>query len=942
MTTNQRSSVMAALLATLIGSLLLPVASVAAGQTVRGIGISVPDSGTVGQVFAVTVDLPSDVAAFDGRVLVAGDAAEVIGVAPSGPGTAFRPEAVRDGFAIGAFGMAAQAGQTSFSLVVNPLQAGRLEVRVVIDTIADANGNRTTLDETDGLATIRISDGNRLLGAPSVKDRYLPSKAPGRTRELLRNGRFDRSDLDTARGAWDSARATGTVCGSNLEGDANGDGCIDIADVQALNALKGQTATTSDPSASALAALAAPSSLSAMDLFGASLRTWIVTSTADTADSAPGDGICADTEGRCTLRAAMAEADYLQGVDTIAFNLPGTAPVTIQLASKLPYITARSGGVIIDGYTQPGATVNTATVGSNAVPGVEIRGNGQSAKEVGFYITSPGNTIRGLVIGNVWRGIFVDGVDAHDNNVLGNWIGFSRTGSLASSLGQYAIVVNVGANHNTIGTPDLADRNVLGNFSAGVDEYGPGTDFNVIQNNVFCIRPDGQTATCSTGIDHNFGPKSGLIGGFGTNERNVFGPTKLQGVEYSHGWNPASCGGCDNSLTYQINNHRLLGNWVGFMADGTYNAAYRSGLNFSSADNDQGINVYDGTNDNIVDGNYVASVYDGIQTEAPNAQRNIFRNNIIGLSPLGQAAPLTGWGFVVRWGTTLSVIDSNIIQNAAKGGIGMLNTTNGGNPISPAYNTRLTRNIITDTNGPAIDLFGVAGPDPNDPGDVDAGANGLLNTPVFTTTTTTTIAGTASNGATVEVYRASRPVGSYGLPMEYFGSAVAASNGTWTLPRTSVVGDVISAIQIATDQSTSEFAANVAIVASSPQAPTFTSGNSATFIVGSPGTFTVTSTGFPTPTIGESGALPSGVTFTNNGDGTGTLAGTPATGTDATYPITFTATNGVLPDATQGFTLRINAASAITSANSATFVTGSAGTFTVTSTGFPTPTIGES
>jgi len=51
----------------------------------------------------------------------------------------------------------------------------------------------------------------------------------------------------------------------------------------------------------------------------------------------------------------------------------------------------------------------------------------------------------------------------------------------------------------------------------------------------------------------------------------------------------------------------------------------------------------------------------------------------------------------------------------------------------------------------------------------------------------------------------------------------------------------------------------------------------------------------PTASISESGALPSGITFTDNHDGTATLAGTPAAGTGATYPLTLTASNGVSP-----------------------------------------------
>ena len=72
------------------------------------------------------------------------------------------------------------------------------------------------------------------------------------------------------------------------------------------------------------------------------------------------------------------------------------------------------------------------------------------------------------------------------------------------------------------------------------------------------------------------------------------------------------------------------------------------------------------------------------------------------------------------------------------------------------------------------------------------------------------------------------------------------------------------------------------------------------------GSFTVTTTGFPTPTVSESGALPGGVTFTNNGNGTATLSGTPTAA--GTYPLTLTAANGVLPNATQSFTLTVNQA----------------------------------
>lgn len=90
-------------------------------------------------------------------------------------------------------------------------------------------------------------------------------------------------------------------------------------------------------------------------------------------------------------------------------------------------------------------------------------------------------------------------------------------------------------------------------------------------------------------------------------------------------------------------------------------------------------------------------------------------------------------------------------------------------------------------------------------------------------------------------------------------------------------------------------------------APTITSANNTAFKAGQTGSFTIDATGIPTPSLSESGGLPSGVSFTDNGNGTGTLAGTPAAGTGGDYPIAITASNGVSPAATQSFTLTVQA-----------------------------------
>jgi len=124
--------------------------------------------------------------------------------------------------------------------------------------------------------------------------------------------------------------------------------------------------------------------------------------------------------------------------------------------------------------------------------------------------------------------------------------------------------------------------------------------------------------------------------------------------------------------------------------------------------------------------------------------------------------------------------------------------------------------------------------------------------------------------------------------------------------------------------------------------PAITSTSSATFTVGTAGSFMVTSTGTPTSSLSEGGALPTGVTFVDNGNGTASLGGTPASGTGGSYPLTITASNGVGTNATQSFTLAVNQPPAITSANSTGFTAGAAGSFTVTASGYPASTISES
>ena len=106
---------------------------------------------------------------------------------------------------------------------------------------------------------------------------------------------------------------------------------------------------------------------------------------------------------------------------------------------------------------------------------------------------------------------------------------------------------------------------------------------------------------------------------------------------------------------------------------------------------------------------------------------------------------------------------------------------------------------------------------------------------------------------------------------------------------------------------------DIAILSPGPAA--ITSADTTTFIAGQHNAFTVTTSGNPTAGLTETGALPGGVTFVDNQNGTATLAGTPTT-TD-TFSFTITATNGIGANATQNFTLTVSSTGPVFSPTSA-------------------------
>ncbi|MCU1288203.1 MAG: hypothetical protein JWN60_432, partial [Acidobacteria bacterium] len=89
-----------------------------------------------------------------------------------------------------------------------------------------------------------------------------------------------------------------------------------------------------------------------------------INSTGDSNDSSPSDGVCLDSAGKCTLRAALQQANAAPGLDEISFvGLP--TPATIQLS--LPNGISITDAVNITG---PGARILTISGGASTTTGI--------------------------------------------------------------------------------------------------------------------------------------------------------------------------------------------------------------------------------------------------------------------------------------------------------------------------------------------------------------------------------------------------------------------------------------------------------------------------------------------------------------------------------------------------------------------------------------------
>ena len=424
--------------------------------------------------------------------------------------------------------------------------------------------------------------------------------------------------------------------------------------------------------------------------------------------------------------------------DTIVFNIAGTGVKTITPISPLPTVTDP---VIIDGYTQPGSSVNTSAVGNNAVLLIELDGSslGNPINSPTLLINNGSSTVRGLVFNRNpnEEGIRITGGTNH--HIEGNFIGTNATGATALPNSSGVTIQN--STNNTIGGLTPAARNLIsGNNGDGLALLSSGS--NTVQGNYI-----GTNAAGTAGLGNNDGLKLGsnnnTIGGAAVAARNVIS-------------------GNDTGINLvSANGNTIQGNYIGTNATGTgaianTDSGIRTGGGFSSN------NLIGGTAAGA--GNLISGNGQGVEIRS-NSNGNILSGNLIGTDAAGTSAIANT--FV---GINVNSVTSLTIGGTAAGDGNRIafNSSSGVLISANATGILVSGNSIFSNGQLGIDL-GNDGVTPNDAGDADTGANNLQNFPV--------LASAVSNGSSITIQGTLNSTASTTFRVEFFSNAACDSSG---------------------------------------------------------------------------------------------------------------------------------------------------------------------
>lgn len=262
--------------------------------------------------------------------------------------------------------------------------------------------------------------------------------------------------------------------------------------------------------------------------------TLVVDTTSDAALSA-----CTAAADDCSLRGAITASNASPDADAIHFQIPmadpGFQPATQhwRISVGTVALPAISEGVLIDGYTQPGAVPNTQTPlqgGLNGTLKIEILpGTGFGTQQNGLDTLSnnfnaAASTIRGLAINRFFAQVQLGGGAAH--KVEGCYLGTDITGTQAAVStpnGRGAGVRLQGPGPYQIGGTAPAQRNLLSGLAAAVVQQSTPDGLRV-RGNLIGTDVTGTLAIGNTNEALQFNQgllRNAQIGGSDPLERNV-------------------------------------------------------------------------------------------------------------------------------------------------------------------------------------------------------------------------------------------------------------------------------------------------------------------------------------------------------------------------------------------------------------------------------------
>lgn len=240
--------------------------------------------------------------------------------------------------------------------------------------------------------------------------------------------------------------------------------------------------------------------------------------------------------GPGSLRQAVFDANGAPGADTIAFAIPGEGPHVVALQGSGIGV---SGPVLVDGYTQAGARVNTRAPWQGGLDGslaIVLVPVANAPAPSALRISAGEVTLRGLVISGFGQsgGVAVAGSGVVAR-IEGCYFGTGASGAAAyASPGQRGLVVTLGRFH--IGGRAPMQRNLFsGHVIDAVQLYTTAAADSTIEGNLFGTGADGQGMlgnghaidTRSAGVSTMRGLR---IGGRDTSAGNVFAASGISAI----------------------------------------------------------------------------------------------------------------------------------------------------------------------------------------------------------------------------------------------------------------------------------------------------------------------------------------------------------------------------------------------------------------------------